>query len=122
MTRKKPSADPMARVSEICLALPGATSEVMGVHNEHAAYRVGKRTFTYFLNNNHGDGKVAVTCKVLPGDNKVLSEANPERFYLPAYMAHQGWVALRLDVGEVDWEEVSELVKGSHQLITRKKR
>jgi hypothetical protein len=39
---------------------------------------------------------------VLAGDNKALAEAQPDRFYLPAYIASKGWVALRLDLGKVD--------------------
>jgi len=42
----------------------------------------------------------------LPGDNKVLVEAQPRRFYFPAYLASRGWVALRLDLGKIDWVEV----------------
>ena len=64
---------------------------------------------------------VAVTCKVLPGDNKALAEAQPGRFYLPAYIASKGWVALRLDAGTVDWGEVKELLLGSYALIAPKR-
>jgi hypothetical protein len=56
----------------------------------------------------------AVTCKVLPGDNTALAAADPKRFYLPAYLAAKGWVALRLDLKSVDWDEAAEL--GNHQL------
>jgi predicted DNA-binding protein (MmcQ/YjbR family) len=82
---------------------------------------VRKKTFAYFLNDHHGDGIVAVTCKVLPSDNKALAGAQPERFYLPAYIGPRGWVALRLDVGEVDWDEVSELVACSYRLVAPKR-
>lgn len=75
----------------------------------------------YFLDNHHGDGIVAVTGKVLPGDNKALVEAQPKRFYLPAYIASRGWVALRLDVGKIDWDEVTELVAGSYALVAPKR-
>ena len=54
---------------------------------------------------------------MLPGDNKALAEAQPRRFYLPAYIASKGWVALRLDVGKIDWDEVRELLLGSYALI-----
>ena len=64
---------------------------------------------------------MAVSCKVLPGDNKALAAAQPDRFYLPAYMAHNGWVALRLDVGEIDWEEVAELAACSYHLAAPKR-
>lgn len=45
-----------------------------------------KKTFAYYLDDHHGDGIVAVTCKVLPHDNAVLAAADPARFYLPAYL------------------------------------
>jgi predicted DNA-binding protein (MmcQ/YjbR family) len=40
---------------------------------------------------------------------------------LPDYLASRGWAGLRLDIGEVDWDEVSELVRGSYQLIAPKR-
>jgi predicted DNA-binding protein (MmcQ/YjbR family) len=108
----------LVRLTKICLALPEAT---MYRHGSHAGFLVRKRTYAYFLNDHHGDGMVAVTGKVLPGDNKALATAQPERVYLPAYLAPNGWVALRLDVGEVDWEEVSELVACSYRLVAPKR-
>jgi len=108
----------LVRLTKICLALPEATREYMGLH---ARFAVAKKTFAYFLNDHHGDGIVGVTCKVLPGDNKVLIAANPARFYMPDYIGPKGWVALRLDVGEVDWDEVSELVIGSYLLVAPKR-
>jgi hypothetical protein len=58
---------------------------------------------------------------VLPGDNEGLIAAHPERFYMPAYIGPRGWVALRLDVGGLDWNEVAELVVGSYRLIAPKR-
>jgi phosphoribosylglycinamide formyltransferase-1 len=82
---------------------------------------VRKKTFAYFLDNHHGDGIVGVTCKVLPGDNKALVAAQSRRFYLPDYLASRGWVALRLDVGKVDWSEVKELLLCSYVLVAPKR-
>jgi predicted DNA-binding protein (MmcQ/YjbR family) len=106
------------RLTKICLALPEAT---MCRQGSHAGFLVRKRTFAYFLNDHHGDGIVAVTCKVLPGENKALATAQPGRFYLPAYIGPRGWLALRLDVGEVDWDEVAELVACSYRLVAPKR-
>jgi hypothetical protein len=108
----------LARVRKICLALPEAVCEM---HGDHASFLVKKKTFTYYLNDHHGDGIIAVNCKVLPGDNAALVKAHPERFYMPAYIASRGWVGLRVDVGEVDWEEVADLISGSYQLVAPKK-
>ena len=116
---KRSSEDPrLTRVTEIALALPEVTREIYG---SHAQFLVRKKTFSYFLDNHHGDGIVAVTGKVLPGDNKALVEAQPDRFYLPAYVASRGWVALRLDVGKIDWDEVRELLLGSYTLLAPKR-
>jgi len=107
----------LVRLTKICLALPEAEREIMG---DHAGFRVRKKVFVYFLNDHHGDGIVSVACKVLPGDNAALANASPSRFYLPAYVGPRGWVALRLDVGKVDWSEVGELVTTSYRLVAPK--
>jgi phosphoribosylglycinamide formyltransferase-1 len=116
---KRTSEDPrLAQLTAIALALPEAKRVTGG---RHAQFLVRKKTFAYFLDDHHGDGIVAVTCKVLPGDNKALAEAQPRRFYLPAYIASRGWVGLRLDVGKIDWAEVKELLHGSYCLIAPKR-
>jgi phosphoribosylglycinamide formyltransferase-1 len=112
---KRSAEDPrLSRLTEIALTFPEAARKIYG---SHAQFLVRKKTFAYFLDNHHGDGIVAVTCKVLPGDNKALAEAQPRRFYLPAYIGSRGWVALRLDVGKIDWEEVRELLLSSYTLV-----
>ena len=70
----------LARLTEIALALPEATRQIYG---SHAQFLVRKRTFAYFLDNHHGDGIVAVTCKVLPGDNKAWWRLSPPDFIFP---------------------------------------
>jgi predicted DNA-binding protein (MmcQ/YjbR family) len=108
----------LARLTGICLALPEATREDMG---QHAAFQVRKKTFAYYLDDHHGDGIVAVTCKVPLGENTDLVAIAPEKYYLPAYLASKGWIALRLDRGEIDWTEVTELMAGSYRLVAPKR-
>ncbi len=103
----------LANLTKICLALPEVTRKDMG---RHAAFLVRKKVFAYFLNDHHGDGIVSIACKALPGDNTLLAAAQPARFYLPAYVGPRGWIALRLDRGKVDWDEVAELLTGSYRL------
>jgi predicted DNA-binding protein (MmcQ/YjbR family) len=114
-----PSHDPrLARLAEICLGLPEATRHDMG---DHASFLVRKRTFAYYLHNHHGDGIVAVACKTALGENAELAAAQPARFYLPAYIGPRGWVALRLDRGAIDWDEVAALVHESYRLAAPKR-
>jgi len=108
----------LEKLAKICMALPGSAEEEM---HGHVAFRVGKKTFAYYLNDHHGDGIVSICCKVLTGDNERLIDANPRKFYLPAYIGPRGWVALRLDRATVDWSEVQELVRGSYEQMAPKK-
>ena len=108
----------LAKLTRICLQFPETTSEP---RNSHATFRARKKVFAYFLNNHHGDSIVSIACKVHPGDNTALAQAQPKRFYLPAYIGPRGWVALRLDVDKVDWEEVQELLGVSYRLTAPKK-
>ncbi len=106
------------RITKICRALPEASFELAG---KHASYQVRNKTFAYYLNDHHGDGFIAVCAKVLPGDNTALIAAQPRKFYMPAYIGPRGWVALRLDIPGVDWDEVSELIRGSYRLVAPQK-
>lgn len=118
MIARNTTQDRLVRLSEICLALPATVREDKG---DHAAFLVAKKVFAYYLNNHHGDGIVSVCCKVLPDDNKRLIEANPRKFYMPAYIGPRSWVGLRLDLATVDWTEVKEIVLGSYSQIAPQK-
>ena len=107
----------LTRLSKICLLLPETSRTLSG---SHATFYVRKKVFAYFMSDHHGDGIVSVACKALPGDNVSLVNARPQHFYMPAYIGPRGWMALRLDIGKPDWEEVSELVRGSFALVAPK--
>jgi predicted DNA-binding protein (MmcQ/YjbR family) len=108
----------LARLSAICLALPEATRELTG---KHATFRIRGKTFAYFLDDHHGDGIVGLNCRAPWGEPRALVAADPERFYLPAYLASRGWIGLRLDVREVDWDEVAGLVTDSYLRVAPKR-
>jgi len=118
MTKTTPEDPRLVKFTEICLGFPEATREV---HGQHATFRVRKKVFAYFLDNHHGDGIVSACFKTGLGENRDLAELDPSRFYLPAYIGPSGWVGLRLDVGEIDWEEVAEHALGSYRHQAPKK-
>ena len=113
----------LRRLQTICLALPEATEHTDGtpVLDHHArlaaVFRVHRRSFAWFLDNHHGDGVVALVAKTAPGRASHLIKADGDRYYLPPYLRRSGWVGLRLDVGEVDWREVADLVEDSYRLV-----
>jgi phosphoribosylglycinamide formyltransferase-1 len=118
MTDKRSIQSRRTRLADICLALPEASSSSGGVHMR---FDVRGKTFAYFLNDHHGDGRVALNCKVPPGMQASLIRADPARFFVPAYLGPRGWVGLRIDTPKVDWGEVRELVVESYRLIAPKR-
>jgi hypothetical protein len=71
--------------------------------------------------NHQGDGRTALCCKAAPGEQDVLIAAGPDRFYKPAYLGSKGWIALRLDIDGVGWDEAAELALDSYRLIAPKR-
>lgn len=118
MAKRSRQDSRLFRLTEISKSLPEARRRC---HGDHAAFLVRKKPFAYFLNNHHGDGIVGIACKALPGDNAAPVAAQAKRFYLPAYVGPRGWVALRLDVGNIDWGEVAELMRVSFVLLAPKR-
>ena len=108
----------LARVSAICAELPEADRERSG---RHAVFRVRGRTFAYYQDDHHGDGRVALICRAPGGENEALIAGAPGRYFMPAYIGGRGWVALALDVPDVDWEEAAGLLTDSYLLAAPKR-
>jgi hypothetical protein len=100
-----------ARLLKICQSLPEVTCE----GEQHITFRVCNRTFAYYLNNHQNTWRVAVACKAELGENALLVAQAPDRYFIPAYLGHRGWVGLRLDGVDVEWDEVASLVFHSYR-------
>ena len=118
MTNSSTEDHRLLRLTEIGLALPESTREC---HGQHASFTVRKKKFAYYLDDHHGDGIVAVCFRTEPGEHEALLASDPSRFYSPAYIGPKGWVGLRLDVGEIDWEEVADFVTDSYRIAAPKR-
>jgi predicted DNA-binding protein (MmcQ/YjbR family) len=106
--------DPLDRLRAICLALPEAT-EQGGVGDP--TFRVRDKIFAM----RHGvDDRMSMWCKASPGAQDVLVGSDPERFFVPPYVGHHGWVGIWLDV-EIDWEFVADLVTESYRMTAPKR-
>lgn len=108
--------DPLPRLREICLALPEATEKPAG----RPVFQVRGKTFVMFMDDHHGDGRVAIWCKAPTGAQAVLVGAHPARFFVPPYVGHNGWVGVRLD-GAVDWDELADLVEQGYRMTAPKR-
>jgi hypothetical protein len=62
----------------------------------------------------HGDGRISLSLRAAKGENETLVASDPDTFFMPPYVARHGYVGIRLDRSEVDWEEVRELVTDAY--------
>jgi hypothetical protein len=102
------SMEALDRVRELCLALP-ETSE-RASHGAPAFFIRGKRSFVMFMDDHHGDGRLAIWAAAPPGMQAMLVEASPEHYFIPPYVGHQGWIGVRLD-RDLPWEEIAGVIE-----------
>jgi hypothetical protein len=109
-----PRKTPLDRVRAICMALPEATERPS--HGAPTWFIASRKTFVMFHNDHHGDGILGLWCAAPPGAQQELVDEEPERFYVPAYVGHRGWVGVRLDRSP-DWTEVAEIIEDAYRAV-----
>jgi hypothetical protein len=113
-----PHADNRERVVQIAASLPEVEVQPRGAH---VGFAVKRRRFAWYLEDHHGDGRIALTCKADPDWRDALVRSHPGRYFVPSYVGHLGWVGVWLDVPNVDWDEVAESVTHSYRLVAPKR-
>ena len=103
----------LAKLRELCSTLPQVKFEPVG--ERHFAMKVGPKTFAWYLNDHHGDGMVSVCAKSTLARQRELVAADPQRYFVPAYVGKAGWVGLRVDLPRVDWGPVLELLVAAYR-------
>ena len=108
-----------AQVRERALALPEA-DEVSSHGMPCFGVTKGKK-FAYVSLDHHGDGKTALLVKISgPDEQAQLIDLDPERYYRPAYFG-DGWIAIRLDLGETDWDVIADRLQRSWRSVAPKR-
>jgi phosphoribosylglycinamide formyltransferase-1 len=113
----------VAKVGELALALPETDAR-----SSHGAqgWRVGGeksgKFFAYVSIHHHGEDAIALLVKTSGQDEMAaLIEAEPDLYYRPAYYGAAGWIAIRLDTGETDWDHVAEWLAKSWRAVAPKR-
>lgn len=103
------------------VAIGTALPEVTAAGEPHIAFRVRNKTFAYYEFDHHGDGRISLVCKAPEGAQRGLIDSNPVRFFYPAYLGAKGWVGLRLEGEQVDWDEIEWLMRTAYRLQAPKR-
>jgi predicted DNA-binding protein (MmcQ/YjbR family) len=101
----------LARLRKICLALPDAT-EVEAW--EHPTFRIRNKIFCVY--GGYPDDP-NITLKV--GKPALGIFLEDPRFWKASHIGNQGLISMSAK-GDLNWEELEELVKGSYALIAEK--
>jgi hypothetical protein len=111
------SPNPLPSLRKLCLALPETTERLS--HGEPTWFVRDKRTFVMYADHHHDD-RLAFWCAAPAGAQQALVESDPERFFVPPYVGHRGWLGVYLDV-PVDWDEIADLVLDAYCTIAPKR-
>ena len=109
----------VAQVRERALALPEA-DEVTS-HGMPCFGVIKGKKFAYVSVDHHGDGKSALLVKISgPDEQGQLIELDSARYYRPAYFG-DGWIGIRLDLGDTDWDAIGDWLARSWRSVAPRK-
>jgi predicted DNA-binding protein (MmcQ/YjbR family) len=113
--KKKKRLTPLDHLRAICLALPEAEERETW---ELPTFRVRDKIYAMYVEDE--DDRPAFWAKAPPGNQTHLVEADADRFFVPPYVGHKGWIGMLLD-RRVTWREVAIIVERSYRMTAPKK-
>jgi hypothetical protein len=118
MTTRPPGApkDPLDALRWLCLALPETTERLS--HGEPTWFVRDKRAFVMYADHHHDD-RLAFWCAAPAWAQQARIASDPERYFVPPYVGHRGWLGVRLDV-PVEWDEIADLVADAFRTVAPK--
>ena len=109
----------MQRIRPIALALPGVVERPS--HGSPTFFtgegRAGRTFASVHDEREWGEGRLCLWAAGPKELQDALISGAPERFFVPPYVGHRGWVGLRLDLPEVDWDEVAGVIEDAHAYV-----
>ncbi|WP_404481681.1 phosphoribosylglycinamide formyltransferase [Novosphingobium sp. BL-52-GroH] len=109
----------LGRVRERAMYMPEA--EETTSHGMACFGIVKGKKFAYFSADHHGDGRVALLVKISgPEEQGMLIDKDEDRYFRPAYFG-DGWIGIRLDLGDTDWEAIRDWLARSWRAVAPRK-
>ncbi len=107
------------KVRALAMALPAADEVVS--HGMPCFGVIKGKKFAYVSRDHHGDGKTALLIKISgPDEQAQLIDLDGERYYRPQYFGGD-WIAIRLDLGENDWDAIAGRLQTSWRMAAPRK-
>lgn len=106
---RRPNTRPatLEKVRKFCLSLPETSEkEAWG----GPTFRVKGKMFAMYMDDHHGDGRVALWCNAGHDERDAIVAGDSDRFFVPPYVGHKGWLGVRLDK-RLGWKLVTGLLE-----------
>jgi predicted DNA-binding protein (MmcQ/YjbR family) len=111
----------LEHIRQLCLRFEDADE---GELQERPLFRVGRRRFALFNGASsperprwNGSGR---SLHFLADPDELDALRHDARFTPSPHHGSRGWLALRIDVEDVDWGEVGELLESAHLQVVRR--
>ncbi len=115
VSRERQPAWLLEQVRARAMALP--ESDEITSHGMPCFGIVKGKKFAYFSHDHHGDGRTALLVKISgPDEQSMLIDADADRYFRPAYFG-DGWIGIRLDLGDNDWDRIADWLSKSWSAI-----
>jgi phosphoribosylglycinamide formyltransferase-1 len=109
----------IAKVRELAMQQPEAEETLS--HGMPCFGIIKGKKFAYVSNDHHGDGKTALLVKISGAEEQaMLIDSDEDRYYRPAYFG-DGWIGIRLDLGDTDWDHIGDWLAKSWLAVAPKK-
>ncbi len=119
VTREADPAYLTQRVRTLAMALPEAEETLS--HGMACFGIIKGKKFAYVSQNHHGDGQTALLVKISGAEEQAMRiEQDDALYFRPPYFG-DGWLGIRLDLGDVDWEAINDALTRSWQAIAPRK-
>ena len=112
----------LERLRPVALALPGVVERRShGSPTFFTAEGRKGRTFASLHDEREWfEGRLTLWLAAPEGLQEALVGVDPERWFVPPYVGHRGWLGLRLDRDEVDWDEAAGALEDAHAFMTER--
>jgi hypothetical protein len=114
----------LERIRPVIAALPGAFEKLS---HGSPTFFVGEgrsaRTFASLHDEREwGEGRLCLWLAAPDGMQAGVVAGDPRHWFVPPYVGHRGWIGLRLDLPDTDWDEAAGALEDAHAFMSERTR
>ncbi len=107
----------LERLRDLALQLPEVNERLS--HHTPTFFVRDKKVLVHLWDGHHDDERLCLWCPAPPGVQIEMVDREPERFFVPPYVGHRGWIGVDLSI-DVDWGEIDAILRDAYRLVAPK--